>query len=85
MLTFYIKHKLTTNTKPQTTLNDVMKQNVFFTVAPEITGQLEFLIAIMQTQQTTIQNQQSQLKYLTEQMMGLQNAIDENEDLFRLG
>ena len=62
-----------------------MKQNVIFTVAPEITGQLEFLIAIMQTQQSTIQNQQSQLKYLTEQMKGLQNTIDENEGPVQAG
>ena len=50
------------------------------TVAPAITSQLNFLIAIVQNQQATIQNQQSQMEMLTDQMMAIQNSEDDDAD-----
>ena len=49
------------------------------TVAPAITSQLNFLIAIVQNQQATIQNQQSQLEMHNDQIMAIQN-LNEVDD-----
>ena len=48
-------------------------------MAPEITGQLEFLVAIVQTQQTTIENQQAQLLQMNYRLMAIENP-DDNDD-----